>query len=135
MESVKANAVINEFLESKKLTLSKSKCHRIHMGKKKDENSMKRPNLKVHNDRMEDSVIEKYLGDIVDKTGQIRATIEDRKRKGFGILAEITAILNDVPLGSKRFEMGMTLRPAWFINGTLYNSEVWCAFSKTDIDV
>ena len=29
----------------------------------------------------------------------------------------------------------MTLRQAWFINGTLYNSEVWCAFSKADIEV
>ena len=31
--------------------------------------------------------------------------------------------------------MGMTLRQAWCINGTLYNSEVWCAFSKADIEV
>ena len=85
MESVKANAVINGFIESKKLTLSKSKCHRIHISKKKDENSMKCPNLKVHNDRMEDPVREKYLGDIVDKTGQIRATIEDRKTKGYAL--------------------------------------------------
>ena len=31
--------------------------------------------------------------------------------------------------------MGMTLRQAWFINGTLYNSEVWCSFSDRDIEV
>ena len=59
MESVKANAVINGFIESKKLTLSKSKCQRIHICKKKDENSMKCPILQVHKDRMEDYVREK----------------------------------------------------------------------------
>ena len=78
---------------------------------------------------------EKYLGDIFTKLANPKETIEDRKRKGFGILAGITAILNDVPLGSKRFEMGMTLRQAWFINRTLYNSKVWCAFTKSDIEV
>ena len=31
--------------------------------------------------------------------------------------------------------MGMPLRQAWFVNGTFYNSEVWCAFSKADIEV
>ena len=67
--------------------------------------------------------------DIVTKYANLKATIEERKTKGYGILSEITAILNDIPLGSKLFEMGMTLRQAWFINGTLYNSEVWCAFS------
>ena len=31
--------------------------------------------------------------------------------------------------------MGMTLRQSWFINGTLFNSEVWSAFSENDIKV
>ena len=84
---------------------------------------------------MKESEKEKYLGDFITKYANPKATIEERKRKGCGILSEITALLNDIPLGSKRFEMGMTLRQAWFINGTLYNSEVWCAFSKADIEV
>ena len=29
----------------------------------------------------------------------------------------------------------MPLRQAWCVNGTFYNSEVWCAFSKADIEV
>ena len=45
------------------------------------------------------------------------------------------AILQDIPLGVRRYEMGLTLRQAWFLNGTLYNSEVWCALSKSDLNV
>ena len=44
-------------------------------------------------------------------------------------------ICMDVPLGSQRLEIGLTLRQAWFINGTLFNSEVWCAFSESDLKV
>ena len=48
---------------------------------------------------MEESSKQKYLGDIVDNSGKIRSTIEDIKRKGYGIVTEILAIVNDIPLG------------------------------------
>ena len=51
------------------------------------------------------------------------------------ILAHIRAMLEDVPLGNKRLEIGLTLREAWFINGTLYNSEVWCSYKTEDLKV
>ena len=35
-----------------------------------------------------------------------------KTKKGYAILSEIPFNLNDVPLGSKSFEMGMTLRQA-----------------------
>ena len=35
VEVVRANAVVNIFMEHKKITLSKTKCHKIHCGKKK----------------------------------------------------------------------------------------------------
>ena len=75
MDSVKTNAVINSFVESKKLTLSKSKCHRIHSSKRSRVADKECPALKVHEDKMADSDREKYLGDILDKSGKIRATI------------------------------------------------------------
>ena len=92
-------------------------------------------NIIVNDASIRESEKEKNLGEFITIYANPKTTIEDRKRKGYGILSEITAILNDVPLGSKRFEMGMTLKQAWLINGTLYNSEVWCAFSKADIEV
>ena len=45
------------------------------------------------------------------------------------------AILQDTPLGVKRYEIGLTLRQAWFLNKTLFNSEVWCALNKSDLQV
>ena len=78
---------------------------------------------------------EKNLGDYLTHHANPKATIGDRKNKGYGILLEMCAILGDIPLGERRFEMGMTLRQAWFINGTLFNSEVWCGFSDADIKV
>ena len=84
----KSNAVINGFIESKKLTLSKKKCSRIHISKKNGKDK-ECPVLKVHEELMKDSVREKYLGDIIHSRGRIQPTIEDRRDKGFAIVAEI----------------------------------------------
>ena len=82
---------------------------------------------------MADSDREKYLGDILDKSGKICATIEDRKKKGFAIVAEILAILEEIPLGKYRMEIGLQLRQAMLLNGMLYNSEVWHSISEEEI--
>ena len=71
---------------------------------------------------MTDSEKEKYLGDIVDKSGKIRAAIEDRQKKGYGLAVEILAILSEIPLGQHKMEIGLLLRQAMSINGMLYNS-------------
>ena len=79
---------------------------------------------------MNNSNQEKYLGDLVNKSGKAKATIEDGVAKGYGIISEIKAILNEVPLGSYKLEMGMQLRQAMLINGMLFNSEaIGMAFS------
>ena len=46
-----------------------------------------------------------YLGDLIS-SGTIRNTIEDGKCKGFGIVKEIMAILDDVPLGRYKMAIG-----------------------------
>ena len=87
-KAVEANAVINSFIEMKKLTLSENKCKRIHVSKK-TENSQKCPELKVHNKNMKSATQEKYLGDVVNTNGKIKHTIEDRKSRACAIVAEI----------------------------------------------
>ena len=123
-DSMQANAVINAFVESKKLTLSKEKCHRIHIEKKRTA-SNDCLELKVHDDKMHDSTKEKYLGDILDESGKIRQTVEERRGKGFAIVNEILAILEEVPLGKYKMEIGLELRQAMLLNGVLFNSEAW----------
>ena len=78
---------------------------------------------------------EKYLGDFITKDASSKATIKDRKRKGYGILAEMSAILKDIPLGNKRTRVGLELRHAMFLNGVLFNSETWINYNKSDIKV
>ena len=75
----------------------------------------------------------KYLGDIFHNSGKSKHTILERTTKAYAILAEIRAILNDVPLGKYRVEAGLQLRQAMFLNGVLYNSKVWQGLDATDL--
>ena len=61
-QSAQLNTMITTFMETEKLSLSKTKCHNIHMGK----NKRNCPDLKIHGEQMKYSNSEKYLGDIVD---------------------------------------------------------------------
>ena len=72
------NNVVDNFVEHKRL--SKKKCHRIHIGKGHNNG----PHIKVHG---EDN--EKHLGGIINHSGTIQATIDQRISKGNGIIAEI----------------------------------------------
>ena len=131
-DAVKTNGVINGFIESKKLTLSHSKCHRIHISKNPKKNKECK-DLKVHGEKMSNSDKEKYLGDIIDNTGKCRATIKERQKKGYGIVAEILAILSEIPLGQYRMEIGLLLRQAMLVNGMLFNSEAWHAITEEEL--
>ena len=59
----------------------------------------------------------------------------ERRTKANAAFAEIRAILEDVPLGICRTEIGLNLRRTLSINGVLFNSEVWHGLKISDIDV
>ena len=128
-KATQINATINAFIEMKKLTLSEKKCGRIHVGRKLSSCH----ELSIHESKMKNSLKEKYLGDFVDSSGKIKATVQDRISKGYGILSEIRAIINEVPLGRHKLEIGLQLREAMLINGVLYNSEAWHSVTDQDI--
>ena len=50
---------------------------------------------------------ETYLGDYLNKYANPPDTMEDRRQKGEGIVSNITVMLEDVPLGKKRLEVGL----------------------------
>ena len=131
-KAIKTNATINAFIESKKLTLSKSKCQRIHLDKNK-KNTRECQKLKIHDETMEDATKSKYLGDIIDHSGKVTANIEERRCKGFAIVNEILTILEEIPLGKYKLEIGLSLRQAMLLNGILFNSEAWHNLNEKEI--
>ena len=127
--SQEINKLVNTFFEHKKLKLNSKKCFRIHIGKG-HENC---PEMKVHDKVMHDAEHEKYLGDVVDQSGTIQATINQRRSKGDGIVSEIISIINEIPLGEHKMHVALKLREAMLINGILYNSEAWHGVTSAQI--
>ena len=117
------NVTVNDFIERKRLHFQQKKCCVIHVGNKMRNSQCHK--LKVHDDIMKTSESEVYLGDTIHKSGSPKLNIINRQAKAYAAFAEIRAILDDVPLGRFRIEIGLHLRESMFINAVLVNSEVW----------
>ena len=126
LQSLQMNAEVNAFVELKKLKLSEKKCVQIHIGNK----CVPCEKLLVHDGGMNSAQEVKYLGDIVHENGKSNSTVSERIKRGYAIVSQILAFLNDLPLGNLRVEVGLALRQAWFVNGILFNSEVWNQTTK-----
>ena len=123
------NATVNAFIGSKKLKLSHKKCSVIHVGK----NTGTCPDVKVHKETMHREKSTDYLGDLFHASGKSKFNVIKRTAKAYAILAEIKAILTDIPLGRYKTEIGLQLCQAMFVNGVLYNSVVLQGLNTTDI--
>ena len=123
--AITMNTEVNSFIELKKLELGHSKCGRMHIGSK----CFKCHKGNVHGEVMKETTKEKYLGDQINNKGTIKDTIIERTNKGYAIVSQIMALLKELPIGSLRTQIGLILRDAWFVNGTLYNSEAWHGMS------
>ena len=127
--AITMNTTVNTFIETKKLKLSHKKCSVIHVRKKCGEC----PQLKVHGKPMHKAESLMYLGETVHESGKNKYNLLERRAKAYAIFAEIRAILEDIPLGKYRIQIGLQLREAMFVNGVLFNSEVWHGLNSTDI--
>ena len=130
--SVALNSVENTFINHKKLKLNSDKCGKIHVGRKSSD--LNCPENKVHDEPMKRTEKEKYLGDFLTKDANSRETIKSRIIRGHAVLSQMTAFLNDFPLGKRITEVGLTLRHAWFLNGCLFNSEVWSGYTDNNME-
>ena len=120
IDSVELNAFINTTIESKKLYFNTSKCHKIHIGPRKEECPM----LKVHDKTMGESDSEKYLGDMVSGKGNDE-NMKFRRKVGFQTLSEMMTVLKEVAAGGHYISIGLVLRDAVLMSKLLLNSEVW----------
>ena len=136
LESVALNSFINVQIEMKKLRFhtvdqsGKSKCHRIHVGKK----SNFCPSLKIHGTPMQTVKSDTYLGDIISHDGSNKLNIESRVMKGVGKIAEVMAVLQKLNLGKHYFKIGVILRESIFVSSLLANAEVWYRLVKADLN-
>ena len=107
-EAVQKNAVLNSFIESQRLTMSKTKSVALHVGKKTK--CLKPcPTLKVHDSDMKSADTVGYLGDIVSTNGARQPGFDDRRSKGWAKVSEIESTLA-VMADKKKVEVGLKLR-------------------------
>ena len=132
MDTVELNAIINTKIYSKKLRLSANKCNHLHISKT---NTNCYSNLKADVSTMKKSTVCSYLGDILNSSGSLDSTIENRRQKGIGLCSQITGIVNSLSLGHYYFEISFLLRESMFLNGTLTNAEIWYPISEKQVEV
>ena len=130
--AVEKNAVINSFVETHRLEMHEDKSCVIHVGSV-TKCKQTCPTLKVHSQDMHEVRSSKYLGHVLTASGSVRETIEDRRNKGWGKVAQILGILGEVPLGKHRIEVGLLLRKAILTSSLLYSAEAWSAVTETEI--
>ena len=119
-DAIKANSVVNTFIENQKLRLSQKKCKQIHIGKSRK----LCPSLNVHQNKMNRTDEEKYLGNLINTTGNSKNNTKNRVAKGYGFSAEILSMIKEIPFGRFQIEVALKLRESMLINGMLVNSEV-----------
>ena len=126
------NSVINSFIESQRLTLSQKKSVVVHIGQNQ-KCTQKCPKLKVHNTPMVESDKAKYLGNFISSKGGVTDTIDDRRNKGWGKVAQVMGILESVDFGARRVEVGLLLRKAILVSSLLFTAETWSGLTERDL--
>ena len=146
--AVEVNSYINTKTAIKKLQFGAQKCHQMSIREKEHIC----PELFIDNwqvEKVEDSGevkdfykgeinlsktdAEKYLGDIICKDGKNLKNIKDRKSKGFGIVQQISSILENIFFGPYEIEISLILRKSLLLNGILTNSEAWYGLKDEEV--
>ena len=152
-ETVEVNAYLNAKTNVKKLQYGETKCVKLHVGQKSEIcpeikintwKVKKVKNLLTAQYEMSDEIGElhslteanqqKYLGDILSSNSQNIKNIEERKRKGLGIIQQIKNILEEGFFGAHHFEAALLLRESLFLNSILLNSEAWVNLNKKELN-
>ena len=114
-EANKVNAIVQSFVENKRLTLGIDKCLKMHVG---NVNSIC-PKIGINNNHMKNDHKQKYLGDALTSDLKIDENIKARKSKEITIVNNVISILKEIAFGKHIYEVAMTLRNSLLINGTL----------------
>ena len=128
-QSVMMNALINTFIESKKLYFNTNKCYLIHVGPRKEECCQ----LKVHDRNMKQTTSEKYLGDVVSSSGN-GENIENREKIGRTCISDILSMLKVVGIGGHYMRVALVLRDSMLKSKLLLNSGIWHGLTNVQVN-
>ena len=104
----------------------------LHIGKNK-KCKQPCPKLSIHDGVMKEDTSAKYLGDVISCHGGVKDTLENRRNKGWGKIAEIMGILSELP-NIYTIEVGLQLRETKLCNGVLYSAEAWSSITDSELD-
>ena len=71
--------------------------------------------LKLHEEKIYNTESAVYFGEVIHKSGKAKFNINEKCNKVYVIMAEIRAILQDLPLGTYQTKVGLQLRQAMFV--------------------
>ena len=149
---------MNNFLNTRTnimgLQFGKSKCEKMHIGKKhvnsdccvafevdswndmlvkNVDNSYKLEDSPAGKEHMKVVQEKKYLGDIISCDGSNRKNIKDRTDKAVGNVNKIICTLQERPYGKHSYFAASLMRDAMLLGGMLFNSESWINVTKADL--
>ena len=75
----------------------------------------------------------KYLGEILDSSGNINENIVDRSHKAIGLRNKLKSLITDISLGSFYFQICLTMRQSMYLSSILVNSESWYFLTKKQL--
>ena len=104
----------------------------LHIGQKK-KCYQPCPSLKVHTNIIKEVTSAKYLGDIISVSGTSRESIENRRNKGWGKIAEIAGTVSEMP-DMHKIEVSLKMRETKLCNGLLFNTEAWSSIKDAEYD-
>ena len=123
-DSAVKNAVLNSFVEAQRLEMHKDESMVTHIG---SSNKCNQPysKLQVHKNIMPEAKQIKYIGNIITCKGGNRATIEDRRNKGWGKVSTIMGILGELEFGAHKITVGLLLTKAILTSSLLFSAELY----------
>ena len=75
------------------------------------------------------------MGDLISGDERNTNNVEKRESKGIGIVRQNLNMPDIVSFGKHYFEIPLLLRESVFINGKLFNAEIWYGLTKEKISL
>ena len=89
--------------------MSKDKCFKLHIHKKKKEQNECDAKLLAHGNVIKEVNNIRYLGDVISSLGNFDENILARENKAIGIKSQIMSLLNNISLGFYFFQIEFVL--------------------------